>query len=67
MANTISSTASGISDSVSSPSRSSGSAGESKPSLSRANQAGAATAAKMIRITDSAVATGSTPRFQRLT
>ena len=27
----------------------------------------AATAAKMIRITDRAVATGSTPRFQRLT
>ena len=54
IANTISSSASGIRDSVSSPSRLSGSGGESKPSLSRENQAGAATAAKMIRITDSA-------------
>ena len=52
---------------VSRPRRSSGSAGESSPGLSRANQPPAATAAKMIISTARAAATGRTPRFQRMT
>ena len=52
---------------VSSPSRSSGRAGESRPSLERANQSGAAIAAKIARITASAAATGRIPRDQRMT
>jgi len=43
------------------------SAGFVKPVLSRANQAGAATAAKISRMIASAAATGRTPRFQRQT
>ena len=50
IAKTIRSSESGISSSVRNPSSVSGSAGASKPVLSRSNQAGAATAAKMIRI-----------------
>ena len=43
------------------------SAGMSKPVLSRANQAGAATAANTASRIARAAATGSTPRFQRST
>jgi hypothetical protein len=43
------------------------SAGSSKPSLSRANQPGAATIAMTMNSTASAAATGRTPRFQRVT
>ena len=52
--------------SVSVPSRSSGSAGDSSPSLERANHSGAEIAAKIARMIASAAATGSTPRFQRI-
>jgi hypothetical protein len=52
---------------VSRPRKSLGSAGPLKPVLSRANQAGAATAAKITMMIASAEATGSTPRFQRAT
>jgi hypothetical protein len=52
---------------VSRPIRSSGRGGGLSPGLSRANQPGAATAAKIARMIASAEATGSTPRFHRAT
>ena len=67
IATTISSSWTGTRTTVSSPSRSSGSAGESSPSLARANQSGAEIAAKIARMIASAAATGSRPRFQRAT
>ena len=47
--------------------RSSGRGGGLSPGLARANQPGAATAAKIARMIASAEATGSMPRFQRET